>query len=186
MKGRFKRLREWETELNICIRCGYCYELCHLFKTSNWEADTPRGQLLLAYGLLTGEVEPSPYVAEKLFQCFHCKNCEKNCSANVPVTEIIRDARADLKEIGFEAQGTTMSIDDDLCSRCGICISVCKADAIFTEEEGRLVVDKVKCEGCGVCAASCPSGAISQREGWGVSQRELRGRVLNSLQGGAR
>ncbi len=186
MKGRFERLREWEAELNICIRCGYCYELCHLFKTSHWEADTPRGQLLLAYGLLSGEVKPSLYVAERFFQCFNCKNCEKNCSANVPVTDIIRDVRAELRELGLEVQGSTAIIDDELCSRCGICISVCKAEAISQGEDGKLLVDRVKCEGCGVCTATCPSGAITQSPGWGVSQRELRGRVLSSIQGGAR
>lgn len=181
MRIEFERLRKWENELNICIRCGYCYELCHLFKSSHWEADTPRGQLLLAYGLLTDEIEPSPYIAEKIFQCFYCKNCEKSCSAKVPVTDIIKDAKADLAEAGFEVEGTAAKIDEDLCSRCGICISVCKAEAISVKEDKELVVDKVKCEGCGVCTAACPSEAISQKEGFGVSQRELLGRVLSFL-----
>jgi ferredoxin len=182
MKAEFKKLKKREAELSICIRCGYCYELCHLFKSSHWEGDTPRGQLVLAYGLLTGGIEASSYVAEKIFQCFNCKNCEKSCSANVPVTDIIRDARADLIEAGFEVEGTTAIIDDGLCSRCGVCISVCKPEAIWVQTDGKLTVDRVKCEGCGVCTASCPSGAIYQREGWGVTQGELWGRVLNSLQ----
>ncbi len=182
MRAQFDKLKKWRDELSICIRCGYCYELCHLYKSSHWEGDTPRGQLVLAYGLLTGEIEASSYVAEKIFQCFHCKNCEKSCSANVPVTEIIRDARADLKGLGLEVQGSTMSIDDDLCSRCGICIAVCKPEAILVQVDGKLAVDRVKCEGCGVCAASCPSGAIYQREGWGITPEELGERVLSSLQ----
>ena len=182
MKATFNRLERRRGELSICIRCGYCYELCHLFKSSHWEGDTPRGQLVLAYGLLSGEILPSPYVAEKIFQCFHCKNCEKSCSANVPVTDIIRDARADLQDAGFVAEGSTAIIDDQLCSRCGICIAVCKPEAIGVEADGRLEVDRVKCEGCGVCAASCPSGAIYQREGWGVSQGELWEMVFSSLQ----
>jgi ferredoxin len=183
----FKRLKKWENELNICIRCGYCYELCHLYKLFSWETDTPRGKLLLAYGLLTGEIEPSPYIAEKIFQCFYCKNCSKSCSAKVPVTDILTDARADLFEAGFEAEGTTVKVNEDLCSGCGVCVSVCKSEAISIKEENgirKAVVNKVQCKGCGVCIAACPSGAISLREGFGVSKLELLTHVKNFLKAG--
>ena len=62
----FKRLEKWKNELSICIRCGYCYELCPLYKGTNWEADTPRGKLLLLYGILTDEIELTPEIAENI------------------------------------------------------------------------------------------------------------------------
>ena len=93
--AEFKRSKKWENELNKCIRCGYCYELCPLYKTFNWESDTPRGKLLLTYGLASGEIKPSQEIAEKLFQCFYCENCTSNCSAGVPITDILTDARKD-------------------------------------------------------------------------------------------
>ena len=55
----FKRSRKYQEDLNKCIRCGYCYELCPLFKSYNWESDTPRGKLLLIYGMITGEIDPT-------------------------------------------------------------------------------------------------------------------------------
>jgi len=96
-----KYLKDWEKELNICIRCAYCFEGCPIFKDLGWEVDAARGKLVLAYGLLTGELEPSEYVAEKIYQCTYCKDCVERCSANVSVPDIMTAARADLKDAGF-------------------------------------------------------------------------------------
>jgi len=179
--GKFKRSAKWEGELNKCIRCGYCYELCPLFKSNNWESDTPRGKLLLIYGMINGEVKPSQEIVDKIFQCFYCKNCSDNCSAGVPVTEILSDARADLIEQGFDVEGTIVKIDEDLCSVCGVCVSLCKYEALKIEPDGKdkekIVVDKVECRGCGLCVSACPSGAITQKEGCEVTLPELHERV---------
>ena len=137
---------------------------------------------MLAYGLLTGEVEPSEYVAEKLFECFYCMNCSKSCSAKVSPTDIFTDVRADLLESGFEVQGTTVSNNEELCMACGRCVTVCKSEALSMDMENmRVLVDKVKCKGCGVCVAECPVGAMSQQDGFGVSRKELSAGIGNSL-----
>ena len=96
-----KYLKEWENELNICIRCAYCFEGCPIFKQLGWEADGARGKVVLAYGLLTGELEPSKYIADKIFQCTYCQDCMERCSANISVTDILSAIRADLYEAGF-------------------------------------------------------------------------------------
>jgi len=179
--NNFKRSKKWEGELNKCIRCGYCYELCPLFKSNNWESDTPRGKLLLIYGMITGEIQPTKEIVDKIFQCFYCKNCSDNCSAGVPVTDILTDARADLIEQGFEIEGTIVKINEDLCSVCGVCVPLCKYEALSIESDGKnkekIVVDKVECRGCGLCVSACPSGAISQKEGCEVTLPELHQKV---------
>lgn len=179
---KIKNLIDWQKELNICIRCGYCYEHCHLFKLFGWESDTPRGKLSLLYGLLTGEVEPSQHLTEKIFECFYCKNCSKACPAKVSPTDILTAAKADLVAAGFDAKGTTATVNEDLCGTCGICVSVCKPEALSMDRDNKKVlVDNVKCEGCGVCVAACPSGAMSQEEGFEVSKKELSGKVTDLL-----
>ena len=97
-----KYLKEWENELNICIRCAYCFEGCPIFKQLGWEADGARGKVVLAYGLLTGELEPSKYIADKIFQCSFCQDCVERCSANVSIPDILTAARADLVNAGFK------------------------------------------------------------------------------------
>jgi heterodisulfide reductase subunit D len=96
-----KYLQEWENELNICIRCAYCYEGCPIFKQLGWEEDGARGKVILSYGLLSGEIEPSEYIAEKIFQCSFCRDCMERCSANVAVPDILAATRADLFEAGY-------------------------------------------------------------------------------------
>jgi coenzyme F420-reducing hydrogenase delta subunit/ferredoxin len=178
MGQAFERIKKWENELNICIRCGYCYENCHLVKLDNWETNSPRGKLCLLYGLISGRLKPSQQIAEKLFECFYCKNCSKNCSAKVSVTDIFTAAREDLVEQGFSAEGVTAKVDQDFCSTCGICVSVCKAEAITIDREKKqITLDKVKCQGCGSCIAACPSGIISQKHGYGITASEMTGQI---------
>ncbi len=184
-KIEFKRSKKWQNDLNKCIRCGYCYEHCPIFKSQSWESDTPRGKLLLVYGMITGELKPTQEIVDKIFQCFYCKNCSDNCSAGVPVTDIITDARADLINAGFDVDGTIVKVDEDLCSVCGVCVSVCKYEALSVEKKGKdkekIVVDKVECRGCGLCVSACPSGALSQKEGCEITLPELHSKVSNLL-----
>lgn len=169
-----KRISKWQDKLHVCIRCGYCYEHCHLFKITGWESDTPRGKLIMLYGLLQGDIEPTEYMAEKMFECYMCQRCDASCSAKVNVTEIFTDAKADLIDAGFDVTGTVSRTDDEKCSRCQICVSVCKHEArSYDAKEDKVVVDKIKCQSCGCCVAACPSTAAYSRKGFGLSQSEL-------------
>jgi coenzyme F420-reducing hydrogenase delta subunit/formate hydrogenlyase subunit 6/NADH:ubiquinone oxidoreductase subunit I len=182
---KFNRSKKWEQELNKCIRCGYCYELCPLFKSYNWESDTPRGKLLLIYGMITGELKPTQDIVDKIFSCFYCKNCSDNCSAGVPVTDILTDARADFIEAGYDVVGTIVEVEEDLCSVCGVCVPLCKYEALSIVDNGKdkkkVEVDKIECRGCGLCVAACPSGALTQLEGCEITIPELHKKVSNLL-----
>ncbi|MFC1956692.1 CoB--CoM heterodisulfide reductase iron-sulfur subunit A family protein [Chloroflexota bacterium] len=61
-------------------------------------------------------------------------------------------------------EAITASVNEDICSGCGICASMCPYNAIQieTEKDKRVTsVITVLCKGCGTCGAACPSGAIS-------------------------
>ncbi len=109
MKAKY--IKDWENELNICIRCAYCFEGCPVFKELGWEIDGARGKLIVAYGLLTGELEPSEYIAEKLFQCTFCRDCVERCSADISVPDIMGAARADLFEAGYVKDSQKQLLD---------------------------------------------------------------------------
>jgi heterodisulfide reductase subunit A len=58
----------------------------------------------------------------------------------------------------------TAVVNEDLCSACKTCISLCPYTAIsFLEEENVAHVNEALCKGCGTCVAACPAGAITGR-----------------------
>lgn len=174
------RLRRWSTSLDGCIRCGYCFEHCPIYKSTRWETDTPRAKLILLFGLLSGEVEPSDYLVEKLFECFSCKRCDSACSSGVPVTDVFKDARADLLEAGFEVIGTTSVTDHDRCARCLNCVRMCKHEARSFVGD-RVITDRLKCQSCGNCLDVCSAGAILIQKGYGTNPDEQREKLAGFL-----
>jgi heterodisulfide reductase subunit A len=61
-------------------------------------------------------------------------------------------------------EAITSSVDEDLCSGCGTCASLCPYNAIeMVSRNGKRVAHSITalCKGCGTCGAACPSGAIS-------------------------
>jgi len=47
-------------------------------------------------------------------------------------------------------------VDQAACTRCGLCIEVCRFDAIH-----EFKVDPLACEGCGFCLHACPEQAVT-------------------------
>jgi MinD superfamily P-loop ATPase len=58
--------------------------------------------------------------------------------------------RADFKS------GHTADIDRNKCTQCGVCLDLCRFEAIGDD----LNVNPLDCEGCGVCVYFCPEKAI--------------------------
>ena len=54
-----------------------------------------------------------------------------------------------------------VEIDEDYCSRCSICSSLCPFDAIKKDPETRkMLLEIEKCQVCGICYSTCPAKAI--------------------------
>jgi coenzyme F420-reducing hydrogenase delta subunit/ferredoxin len=54
-----------------------------------------------------------------------------------------------------------VEINQDLCSRCRVCYSICPYEAInYDEEEDKVEIDIQKCQVCGICPSACPVAAI--------------------------
>jgi heterodisulfide reductase subunit A len=70
----------------------------------------------------------------------------------------------------LQAEPNVAFVDEELCSGCGMCLSICPYNAIERVEEeinGKPMVhakiNEGLCQGCGACASTCPSKAIQQR-----------------------
>jgi coenzyme F420-reducing hydrogenase delta subunit/formate hydrogenlyase subunit 6/NADH:ubiquinone oxidoreductase subunit I len=178
----YKNLEKWDKTLASCIRCGYCFEHCPISKYTKWESDTPRAKIAMAHGLLSGDLEPSDYIAEKLFSCFFCKRCEAACSSGVSLLDIFVDARRDLLEAGYDVPGTT-SITEASCAGCLSCIRECPHDA-RSLDVNVIVTDPVKCQSCGICIEACPAGAIHLGLSYGTSKQELNNETIEYFKKG--
>jgi MinD superfamily P-loop ATPase len=78
------------------------------------------------------------------------------CDADVDAADLhlIMDPYISMR-VDFKS-GHTADINISNCTGCGLCLDLCKFDAISYD----FVVNPVDCEGCGVCVYFCPEKAI--------------------------
>ena len=53
-----------------------------------------------------------------------------------------------------------VEINQDFCSRCYVCQSICPYKAINRDETGKVEVNSKDCQVCGICYSACPVSAI--------------------------
>jgi len=68
------------------------------------------------------------------------------------------------KQGKVEVEPITARVNEDLCSGCRLCNTLCPFNAISFDEKKKVsAVNDAMCKGCGTCAAACPGGAIQQQ-----------------------
>jgi len=78
------------------------------------------------------------------------------------------------------AEGIVASINESVCSGCGICEALCPYSAITVDKTERVAkVNEALCKGCGTCCAACPSGAAQQR---GFRRDQLSAMITAALE----
>ncbi len=77
-----------------------------------------------------------------------------DCDVDAADLHLILDPES--VETGDFLGGKIAVIDESKCTRCGLCESLCRFDAIHD-----FTVDPVSCEGCAFCARTCPEEAIA-------------------------
>jgi heterodisulfide reductase subunit A len=96
-----------------------------------------------------------------------------SCQAPKDVPDTVAHASAAAAEVlALLSRGevvispTIAVVDEQLCSGCKTCISLCPYSAIsFVSKDttGTAEVNEALCKGCGTCVAACPAGAITAR-----------------------
>jgi len=110
------------------------------------------------------KLRPVDFATEGVFLCglahspkFIEESISQACAAAARAVTI-------LSKKALEVEGAIANVDEDLCSGCRICESVCEYAAIeMKEKEGKLRAHVLEalCKGCGVCGSTCPTGSIS-------------------------
>ncbi|MCJ7488841.1 MAG: 4Fe-4S binding protein [Thermoplasmata archaeon] len=68
-----------------------------------------------------------------------------------------------LKEAGVGVRSIKEGVrrDDEACTHCGVCISICPTKALILDSKTHKVIFKEeKCVACGVCIDACPPRAM--------------------------
>ncbi|MCD4655555.1 (Fe-S)-binding protein [bacterium] len=88
-----------ESELLTCTMCGFCKNICPVFIDDRWDTAAPRGRMTLAYGLISGQLEPDDVLVNRLFQCTQCQDCLRRCPSNAACPDVILAARRELVQL---------------------------------------------------------------------------------------
>lgn len=78
------------------------------------------------------------------------------CDADVDAADLYLITDPDIIEKYDFQSGHNAVINKDKCTECGLCIDLCRWEAISETFE----VNSIECEGCGVCVYFCPEKAI--------------------------
>jgi MinD superfamily P-loop ATPase len=104
----------------------------------------------------------------------------------VPLRVVLADADVDasnlelvlapqiIKQEPFRG-GLTADIDRSVCNGCGLCVEVCRFDAIGDASQPQFrrlaespddfpIIDPIACDGCAACVYQCPDGAITMHD----------------------
>jgi MinD superfamily P-loop ATPase len=95
------------------------------------------------------------------------------CDADVDAADLHLIMDPEVRKRHVFQSGHTAVIDQDKCTDCGVCLDLCRWDAISNDFE----VNPIECEGCGVCVHFCPEKAIDFPENtcgeWYISDTRL-------------
>jgi len=93
---------------------------------------------------------------------------------NTPFKTVFADADVDASNLELVLSPSNISredfwggaiaeIDSDICQSCGICVEVCRFDAVEVKEDV-YSVDPIACDGCAACVYQCPEKAICMKD----------------------
>jgi glycolate oxidase subunit GlcD len=96
-----------DNEILACINCAFCRLGCPTYEVTQLESRNARGRTILAFNLMTGQIEPSKELAESFYTCTTCNACTQFCPARIRVDEIIQKGREKLFASGAAPEPIT-------------------------------------------------------------------------------
>jgi Fe-S oxidoreductase len=95
-----KSLEDYRNVILECVSCGLCQSNCPIYKQTNLESNSAKGKMTILYALLQGWLDWDE-VAERMYECTTCKNCQATCLSGLDIAAVVEAARAELVKRGF-------------------------------------------------------------------------------------
>jgi NAD-dependent dihydropyrimidine dehydrogenase PreA subunit len=80
-------------------------------------------------------------------------------------------------EMRYLKNVSTLRLNADRCTGCGMCIEVCPHTVFQIEDKKTRIVDRDLCMECGACSKNCPAGALFVRAGVGCATAVIQGKL---------
>jgi NAD-dependent dihydropyrimidine dehydrogenase PreA subunit len=75
----------------------------------------------------------------------------------------------------YLAGTSTLSIAQELCTGCGVCLEVCPRNVLELTDRKAVIVELDRCIECGACQLNCRYDAISVEAGVGCASALING-----------
>jgi len=101
---KFEEIKRFESDLEQCMKCGFCTFWCPVYQEEMIESSVARGKNMMIRALLAGDLDYTKEFADRLNKCTLCMACTENCPSKAQIPPVIVAARADkvkAKGIGF-------------------------------------------------------------------------------------
>ncbi len=88
-----EQLKKYEDVVAACNRCGFCTSYCPTYNATGKETHSPRGRNQTFRALLEGRLPDSKEARESIDTCLLCGECTSVCFSEVPVADLMVQAR---------------------------------------------------------------------------------------------
>jgi len=112
MSKQYKDLEKLKNEMLTCTMCGFCKNVCPVFLDVGWDTGSPRGRMTLAYGLISGELEPDEELVNRIFQCTQCRDCSRRCPSSARCPDVVLSARREMVRRGKAGENQTTVMEN--------------------------------------------------------------------------
>ncbi len=94
-KNKYEEIKRFQSDLEQCMKCGFCTFWCPVYQEEKLESSVARGKNMMIRGLLEGDLDYTKEFAERLNKCTLCMTCTEKCPAKAKIPPVIVAARAD-------------------------------------------------------------------------------------------
>ena len=93
------QLKNYQKELYICAKCGYCRDTCTIWRIIGFDTVSPRGKILLLKHFIEQKKEIPGELINNWYLCCTCGKCADICPLEIDFPELIRTYRIEFAKI---------------------------------------------------------------------------------------